>query len=308
MSELSQVARYEIRPLSLSETLDTGFQLLKNHLGVLFFLSAVGQIATVVLTCSFEWMLDPFAFDGPAFPEVGASFALALGFYLLAMLLVLPVVVGATTAAVGCAYLGSQVSLGNCLRQGAARMFALMIAYLIFSIIVFVGLLALGVVVAVVVGIGTVVLPESGFGTVLGGILILIAALLAIPAFLALAGLFILLPGVLAAVVVLEGRSMFDAVSRSFNLVTAELGRMTGLGMVLCLFVMIVPMGLQFFVGAIPIVGVLVLGLANALAQAYLQTTAVVAYFDVRCRLESFDLEHLAQLVEGNEPGLGPIR
>jgi len=304
VSELSQVARYEIRPLSLSETLDTGFQLLKNHLGVLFFLSAVGQIPTVVFTSSFEWMLDPFA----AFPEVGASFALALGFYMLAMLLVLPVVVGATTAAVGCAYLGSQVSLGNCLRQGAARMFALMIAYLIFSIIVFVGLLALGVVVAVVVGIGTVVLPESGFGTVLGGILILIAALLAIPAFLALAGLFILIPGVLAAVVVLEGRSMFDAVSRSFGLVTAELGRMTGLGMVLCLFVMIVPMGLQFFVGAIPIVGVLVLGLANALAQAYLQTTAVVAYFDVRCRLESFDLEHLAQLVEGNEPGLGPIR
>ena len=300
MSEVSEVARYEIRPLSLSETLDTGFQLLKKHVGVLFPLSVVGQIPTVIFTSAFAWMLDPFAFEKAGFPELGASFLVAIAFYALAMLLLLPVVIGAITSAVGAAYLGTKLSLADCLRQGAGRMFPLIISYLIFSVIILVGFLALFVLVGLLFGLGAATLPESGFGTVLGGILILAMALVAIPAFLALAGLLSLLPCVLAAVVMLEGRSMFDAVARTFSLVTAELGRMTGLGMVLYLFVMVVPTGMQFVVGSIPIFGAVVLGLANALAQAYLFTTAVVAYFDVRCRLESFDLEHLAQLVEGN--------
>ena len=84
--------------------------------------------------------------------------------------------------------------------------------------------------------------------------------------------------------------------------------RLCGIGVVLYLFVGIVPTGVQFLVGAIPVVGAIVWGLATAICQAYLYATTVIAYFDLRCRLESFDLEHLAQLVERRAPGPAPIR
>ena len=41
---------------------------------------------------------------------------------------------------------------------------------------------------------------------------------------------------------------------------------------------------------------------------AFMFATAVVLYFDIRCRLESFDLEHLARMVEGRAGGAGPRR
>ena len=54
-------ASYEIRPLSLAETLDAGFQLLKNHFTLLSVLSLIVQVPTVLVFMIFGWMLDPFA-------------------------------------------------------------------------------------------------------------------------------------------------------------------------------------------------------------------------------------------------------
>jgi hypothetical protein len=38
-------------------------------------------------------------------------------------------------------------------------------------------------------------------------------------------------------------------------------------------------------------------GLAQAMGNAFTSAVAVVLYFDIRCRQEAFDLEHLARLV-----------
>ena len=73
---------------------------------------------------------------------------------------------------------------------------------------------------------------------------------------------------------------------------------------------LILPTGIQLMVGSVPVLGALVWGVVQALCQAYVYATTVVAYFDVRCRTESFDLEHLAQLVEAAGPSTaasGPL-
>ncbi len=304
MSDIPDIASYEIRPLSMAETLDAGFQLLKNHFVLLGTLSAIAQIPTVIVFSIFGWLLDPFAVQEGGFPEIGATFVVGIGLYLLGMLMLLPIVIGAITSAVSDLYLGAELSIGDCLRRGLARMIPLMVAYVILLIVLTVGLGVVFVGVFFAIVGGAAALQNSAFGIALAVVL----GLVGIPLVFAMAGLFTLLPGILAAVVVLEGRSMFDAVARTFSLVTAQLGRLTGLGLVLYLFILIAPMGVQFMVGSIPIFGAIVWGLVQALAQAYLYTTTVIAYFDIRCRLESFDLEHLAQLVEGNAPSAAPVR
>jgi hypothetical protein len=201
-------------------------------------------------------------------------------------------------------YLGAEVTLGECLRRGLERMIPLMVTYLVFSLILFVAMALVGVGVALAVfALGSLLQGSSA-----GILLVVLVVLAAIPAVFALVGLLTMLPGVLAAVVVLEGRSLFDAVARTLSLVSAQLLRLASIGTVIWLLLLIAPTGVQFMMGAIPVVGALVWGGVQALCQAYLYTTTVVAYFDIRCRLESFDLEHLAQLVEGREPNAAPIR
>jgi hypothetical protein len=294
---------YELRPLSMAETLDAGYQILRNHFALLGALSLVGQIPSILVFSLFSWMLDPFALQDGSFPEIGAAFVIGVGLWLLAMILLIPVVIGAITTAVSDVYLGAPLSLRDCLQAGVSRMFPLMVTYVIFTLVLTVAMV-LVMLVIVAGGSGLAVLAQGSLGIAL----LVILGLAAIPAIFALAGLLALIPGILAAVVVLEQESLFQAIARTWTLVVSQLGRLCALGVVLYMLVMIVPMGAQLMVGAVPIVGAVVWGCLQALCQAYLYTTTVVAYFDIRCRLESFDLEHLAQLVEGSSPTASPIR
>ena len=52
-------------------------------------------------------------------------------------------------------------------------------------------------------------------------------------------------------------------------------------------------------VGVVPILGPVAAGLASAVTGAFLGVVSVVFYFEIRCRKEAFEIEHLAQLVEG---------
>jgi hypothetical protein len=295
---------FELRPLSMPEILDAGFQLMKNHFVLLGSLSLVGQVPTILVFSLFSWLLDPFAIQEGGIPDISAGLLVGVGLWFLGMVVVLPIAIGAITAAVSDLYLGSELSIRECLERGVARMFPLMVTYVIFSLVLAV---AMGIVVfaMVVAGVGAAAALQ---GSSVGVGLIILVMVMAIPLLFALAGLLTLMPGVLAAVVVLEGISLFEAVARTWTLVSSALLRLSGIGLVLYLFVGIVPTGVQFMVGSIPVVGALVWGGVQALCQAYLYATTVVAYFDIRCRLESFDLEHLAQLVDGNEPGPAPIR
>jgi hypothetical protein len=49
----------------------------------------------------------------------------------------------------------------------------------------------------------------------------------------------------------------------------------------------------------VPVLGPIAQGFAQSLGVAYSAVVLVLLYFDIRCRKEAFDLEHLARLVEG---------
>ena len=175
MSEVTATASYEIRPLSTAEILDAGFQILKNHFVLLGSIAAIGQIPTVLIFSLFAWMLDPFALQKGELPEIGAAFVVGIGLFVLGMLILLPIVVGSITSAVSDLYLGAEISLGDCLQRGLARMVPLMLTYLIFTIVMFVAMAIIGVAVALFVIGGAAALQDSALGVGLVVALVVVA-------------------------------------------------------------------------------------------------------------------------------------
>ena len=296
--------RYELRPQSTAEILDVAFQLLKENFALLGGISLLGQLPTVAVFMSFSWLLDPIAIQRGELPDIGALFLVVIGFYLLGMLLLMPFVIGSITAAIGDLYLGAEVTFETAARRGLERMLPLAITYIIFTV-VNVAALLVGVVVVGALFIGGAALVQS---SAISGLLLVIAVLAGIPAVICVSMLLAFMPGLLAAVVVFEEESLFQAVLRTWMLVGSALWRTIGIAVTVYIIVLVAPAGVQLMIGEIPVLGALLWGAVQAICQAYLFTATVVVYFDMRCRNEAFDLEHLAQMVEGRERTVAPIR
>jgi hypothetical protein len=115
-----------------------------------------------------------------------------------------------------------------------------------------------------------------------------------------------LIPGMLlmlswflvSQVMVLERRYGYAALQRSSELMRGSRGRLAGVLFAAWLTMMLVSSALQDTLGVIPALGPLGGWLGERVGFAYLSVVEVVLYFDIRCRNEAFDLEHLARLVE----------
>ena len=81
--------------------------------------------------------------------------------------------------------------------------------------------------------------------------------------------------------------------------------RALGLIMVASILSVTLTAGVDLVAGFIPVVGSIVAGIVQGAANAFGTAALVVLYFDIRCRKEAFDLEHLAQQVESG-PGALP--
>ena len=89
------------------------------------------------------------------------------------------------------------------------------------------------------------------------------------------------------------------SIRRSLDLMKGERGR----GFLLYLLVIVVSMVLGAALGLVgmlsPWIGALAQGVSSAVTGAFMGAVMIVFYFDIRCRKEAFDVEHLAQLVSG---------
>jgi hypothetical protein len=272
---------YDIRTMSLAEILDTGFQLLRDR-----FLLLVGISAVVYLPLSIGLALLGRSVDMETLAERageagGGQAALAALFLVFALffLLAVPFVLGAITSAVGGVYLGRSVRLGEALGEGLRRFLPLVWTYALFtSALLLASALAVGIA-------GALLLPLA----VMVGFAVFVGWLYAFPVLL-------LLP----QVVVLERRMGVSAVRRSWDLVRGVRLRAMGVAGAAGLIVAIPLTGLQLLIDVIPVFGALLWATGQAVGYAYTFATQVVLYFDIRCRKEAFDLEHLAQLVEGD--------
>jgi hypothetical protein len=300
---------YELRPLSLAEILDAAFRLVQTEWRTLIGLSLIMQIPIVLLAFAVPWIFDPLAQPYADADDVTVEFlvemAAAIGGLGLLYLFLYPFVAAAVTASVGNFYLGRRFELADAARAGRRTLFRLVASYVVW-VIAYVGALMLvagaSFLAFVVVGaaVGGLLETAGSLGTLVAVLLGLAAGCVAL--------FWILFAGVVSSllppIAVLESNGVLDTVRRAFSLGATSKWRLIGVVMMTGMIVGFPVFGAQMLIGMIPIVGLLVWGTFQAVGFAFTTSVMVVLYFDLRCRVENYDLELLAQQVEAG-PGLG---
>lgn len=185
----------------------------------------------------------------------------------LFMIVVSPIVSAAITHAISEVYLGRTVSYGGSLSVGLKLLMRLM-------------------------------------GTAFLMILILMPAfmLLVIP------GLYLALAYMLVnQVIVIEGTAGWAALKRSYELTKGNMLRVFGVYFVSVVLMSVVSIGLQLVASQIPYASVIINSVTQGVMTAYMSAALIVLYFDIRCRKEAFDLEHLAGRVGDAESQQAPV-
>ncbi len=239
--------RYDIRPMSLGEMLDTGFRLVRNHLELLLGIAAALYLPLAI---------PPMLFGSGAYAPSEATIALWLIVALL-YLLASPVVTVAITHALGELYLGRTPSIGDSLREGVRLLLPVF---------------------------GTSILLYLALG--LGFLLLVIPGI-----YLSLAFLLVW------QVMVLEHLYGTRALHRSRELMRGNFGRGFAILLVAGLIISVLLTGVALVAGAVPVIGPLADAVVRSLALAYGSAVTVLLYFDIRCRKEGFDVEHLSRLL-----------
>jgi hypothetical protein len=195
----------------------------------------------------------------PAPDTLGAIGVMVGGFFVGALLTMVgtTIVFAAVTWSVGQVYLGRPVSAAEALRHGVQRLLPLFGTSFLSILFVMIGTLML----------------------ILPGIYLMLGYLLLWP------------------IMLIEDTFGMRALRRSRELMRGHMGRGLGIAVLMWLISVVVTSGLDFAFGAVPLLGPLASGIGQAFAGAYGSAVLVVLYFDSRCRLEAFDLEHLAAQV-----------
>lgn len=285
---------FEIRAMSVSEILDTGFALVRSRLRDLAGIGFIVYLPFAVLSLVLAAIVGPEAerlavVDPEQMADALPVLLLMGSASLLAYALGFPLIVAAVTALVGGVYLGRQVTLGGAMRTGLERFLPLLGTFLLF------GLSALVVAAAVGVSIGLLIGAAASW---LGG------AAATLVGFLGLLVMGVLYTYVTSAyavilqVVIFEQLWAWRAILRALELTHGMRLRTLTVVFVMTLVVFFPIVIVQIFFGDIPVIGLAAVSALQALGFAYTSCTEVVLYFDLRCRKEAFDLEYLAQLVE----------
>jgi hypothetical protein len=99
-------------------------------------------------------------------------------------------------------------------------------------------------------------------------------------------------------ILAIEGLSGRAAMRRSRALMKGFWWRTAGVFFVIGVLSAIVGTAVQAVVGAIPVVGSAFVGTVQAVSAAFSSVSVVVLYVDLRCRVEDFDLQRLAEAVK----------
>jgi hypothetical protein len=140
-------------------------------------------------------------------------------------------------------------------------------------------------------------------GTALLMMLILLPATL----LLVVPGLYLMFAYLLVnQVIVIEGLVGWSALKRSFELTRQNMLRVLAVYLVSVVIMSVVSMGLSLLSAQVPYLQVVLDAVVQGILTAYMSAALVVLYFDIRCRKEAFDLEHLAGRVGGAEAPAAP--
>ncbi len=263
---------YEIRAMSFGEILDTGFRLIRDHAFVLIGMACLIHVPQAVVDTAQGILV---AASGAANPAAVAASVLSL----ILLLLAISVVPCAITFAVGEIYLGRPVSIGQSARYVSSILLPLSGTMLLWGLILAGGFLLLG-------------LPW-----VLGRLVWVPLGVLLFPVMVVVYVRILLRLMFVWQVAVLERVFGTAALRRSRELLSGNLLRAVGIMVVGVLITLPLQWGVRLMLAFAPAATPLVSAVPLAVAMAFTSAVNVVFYFDVRCRKEAFDLDHLGGLV-----------
>ncbi|MEN3540517.1 glycerophosphoryl diester phosphodiesterase membrane domain-containing protein [Microbispora sp. ZYX-F-249] len=302
-----------LRPLALGDILDGTIKLIRSNPKATLGLSAIVAAITAIPTAigeafSFgsvgDLMNDPYAADAVSGPLAGGVSQLVGGIIGYVMTFVgTTVLTGVLTRVLGRAVFGGRITVGEAWRLARSRVPALFGLVLLQGLILLLPLLAL---VAVFVSLAAAGAFDGTVNTTAGvGVLV---GLLFFLAYIPYLLFFYTRLSLAAPAVVLEGRGVTDAMSRSWRLVKGDSWRVLGILLLTSLLAAVISsvLAVPFTVGGM-LVGILSGGTAAATVIAAILLTvgqalasmitfpfsagvAGLLYADRRMRAEAFDL------------------
>ncbi len=233
----------------------------------------------------FDALGDPSVLDAQAaqpFGDVGSSLVVSLG-----GLLVLPFMAGAISQVVAASYLGETLAAGPALRRTLGRFWALLGGWILSHLPLLVGIVGGLVLVALGAGLGALVVV-GGLGLLVLGPLVLVVSALSV---------------VVAPAIVVEELGPLDGVRRSWSLVWRRFWPVVGISLLAGLITSLVAGALGFVPSFVALFfglehGWIVLAVggivASLVSEPIVAIAATLVYFDLRIRIEGFDLQVIA--------------
>lgn len=292
------------QPLTLGDVLDGMFRLVISHwrvyliaLGVVLipYNLASGWLSAEAMGGMTMWsaLMDPTFTEGamtgaPASPMPGVGMALLS---LVAYLFVNPVTLGLASRIAAEAYEGGDPAPGDVWRSTMNRYPALL------GVVVMLTLVLIGVVVVPVIVLTLAIAAESP----------LLAVVIVIAMLVAMAWLFVKF-SLAFAVVVVERTGPLKALGRSWDLVRERFWKVFGTLLLAGIIVGVISMLIVFVFGlpglalgqtASVVLGVIAGVVASLVTTPLVANAATLLYYDGRIRREGYDLDVMAQQVEG---------
>jgi len=285
-------------PMTAGMILDKAFRLYLENFALMVGLSAILNIPVLAFTLIFG--------GGQVNPDNTNVSALLVGLLpllplLLAMLLIVPLISGATTAAVSDVYLGNSVTVGHALSAAWSRAWSLLKNQFIISFIVG----------GAVIGAGIVLSLFAGFLVAVSVPRILVAAIvfvgiipvLVLAIFLALSYMLV------SPIIMIEGSKNDSQIRRrSWVLVKGNRLKIFLILLAITAIQLLVQLGIAgvmfvaFGIGTSSMVTQAMNGLISILLTPMSVISVTLLYYDFRIRKEGFDLEMLSHAIGGATP------
>lgn len=260
---------YDIRPLSFGEILDRAFRVYLDNFALLFGISAVVWIPDgLILACA---------------PLIGKVATGVLSTLFLSV--VGPVLAAAHIVAISEVYLDRPITIAEAYRTTRPIILPLLGTYLLM-------VLLFAVPAAIVFGVAFAISP-------------VVAAIALFPGGV-IAIYFAITFALIGPVMIVERRFAMAALRRSRELLSGSWWVTFGIMLTAGLIAGAPAAGLRFLWAFIPVVGVLLTAVTQAVSSTYSSVVLVIYYFDRRCKTEEFDLHLLARQVRSESVSIAP--
>jgi hypothetical protein len=245
-----------LRPLNVGEILDRSFSLYRSQFGPMVGTALALYLPLAVMLAVFG-LIE--ASDSPSVLIAGGAFALLI---MPLMLVGMVLALGSLTYQASRAYMGHPAGVGESLRHGFSRFFALAFAMILTGIGIFLGL----------------------FGLLIGALIVWVLLFAVVPA------------------VVIERRGPVSALQRSADLAEGDWWRIFAVIVVALLIATLPSTALEVMMASAgnaedPVYVGLVQALSslvNALTYPFSVAATVILYYDRRVRAEGLDVELMA--------------